>query len=428
VIDTPGGLVDSTRSVVKEILRSEVPVVVYVAPSGARAASAGVFITLASHVAAMAPGTNIGAAHPVAIGGLPISPPATPAPQGKPQEAEKEDDTRQPTSPMEGKIVNDTTAWARALAELRGRNAEWAERAVRESLSVSASEAVRERVVDFEAQDLSDLLAQLDGREVRLPHGTVRLGTAGAPVRTHEMWWGERILAVIANPNMAFLLIIFGFYGILFELYSPGWGVAGTLGIVCLVLGFFALAVLPINYVGLVLVLLALAMFAAEAKVTSHGALALGGTACLVLGGLMLVDSPVGFLRVSFAVVAPVAAATALITFFLMSRIVKAHRARVQTGSEELLGAEAVAFDQFSQSDQGFSGTVRTHGEFWKATSAEPIAAGEVVQIEGRDGLTLRVRLAARQPSSYTKTDTHVATPHGGGSLPKVGTEQHLTT
>jgi membrane-bound serine protease (ClpP class) len=359
-----------------------------------------VFIALASHVAAMAPGTHIGAAHPVEIRGLPISPPEPSRPSPETPAGEKDKDkrdkdqgeARRPGSALEEKIVNDTTAWARALAELRGRNAEWAASAVRQSRSISASEAIREGVVDFQAQDFDDLLEKLQGREVKLPRGTVPLSTAGVQVRTHEMWWGERVLAVLATPNVAFLLLIFGFYGILFELYTPGWGVSGTLGAICLVLGFFALAVLPINYVGLALLALALLMFAAEAFVPSHGALALGGTVCLVLGGLMLVDSPAGFLRVSLSVVLPVAAATGLIALFLVSRIVRAHRGRVQTGGEELLGADAVALEAFSHDGAGYRGTVRTHGELWRAISQTPLAAGQRVAIESREGLTLRVR------------------------------------
>src|SRR5918996_1118361 len=223
VLDTPGGLVDSTREIVGAILQSRVPVVVYVAPAGARAASAGVFITMAGHVAAMAPGTTIGAAHPVQLGGLPGSPPQQPERQTE----EKKNGETQPrtTTPMEDKIVNDTVAWARAMAELRGRNAEWAARAVKESISAPASEALKENAVDLIAADLNDLLGKIDGRDISLIGGTIKLQVAGADVREHEMWWGERVLALLANPTIAFLLLIFGFYGILFELYTPGWGV-----------------------------------------------------------------------------------------------------------------------------------------------------------------------------------------------------------
>lgn len=385
VLDTPGGLVDSTRDVVKSILRSEVPIVVYVSPAGARAASAGVFITLAAHVAAMAPGTNIGAAHPVQIGGLP----------GPSRSKPKEDEPAAEKSPLEGKIVNDTVAWARSLAELRGRNAEWAAQAVEESLSVSASEAVRERAVDLIADDLDELLAKIDGREVVLPSGPTRLRTDGAEIRTVETWWGDRLLSVLANPNLAFLLLLFGFYGILFELYTPGWGVAGVVGIVCLVLGFFALAVLPINYVGLALIALALAMFVAEAFVTSYGFLTIGGVACLVLGGLMLVESPAGFQRISLWIVIPVALATAAISFFLLGSIVKVHRGRSRTGDEELLSSSAVAIAAFIPEEDHFLGTVRAHGELWRAMSPALIESGQRVRIEGREGLTLTVVPAA---------------------------------
>ncbi len=299
VLDTPGGLLESTRDLVKDILNSRVPVVVYIAPRGARAASAGVFITLASHVAAMAPGTNIGAAHPVQIGGLPGSAPNQKE-NGKP-------------SVIEQKILNDTVAWARSLAEFRGRDADWAARAVRESISITASEAVGARqlptpaatavglagqvetpsafatifaiergkskgqVVEILAEDVKDLLAQLDSRQVTLPQGVKTLRTVGAEVHETEMWWGDRVLVFLANPNVAFLFFIFGFLGILLEMYTPGWGVAGTVGVICLVLSFFALAVLPVNLVGLLLMIVALGLFVAEVFVVSFGFLTVGG-------------------------------------------------------------------------------------------------------------------------------------------------------
>jgi membrane-bound serine protease (ClpP class) len=392
VLNTPGGLADSTRSIVQDLLASKVPVVVYVSPPGARAASAGMFITLAAHVSAMAPGTNIGAAHPVEISGLPGTPPLN--------EEEKTDKPR--STPREEKLVNDTVAWARSLAELRGRNAEWAARAVRESISAAASEAVNEGAVDLLADDVDDLLDQLDGRNVELPSGTVRLRTANAEVVVLEMWWGERLLALITNPNMAFLLLIFGFYGILFELYSPGWGVAGTFGVACVLLAFLALAILPISYVGLGLLALALALFAAEVFVTSYGALTIAGLVCLVLGGTMLVDSPAGFQRVSFGVTIPVAAATALITIFLAGSIVRAHRRRVQTGTEALTGSKAVAEEAFSAAGDRYAGMVLAQGELWRGMSDAPVTAGQELEIEGRDGLTLRVRPPASSdgPSS----------------------------
>ena len=386
LLDTPGGLVDSTREIVKTMLGSRVPVVVYVWPPGARAASAGVFLTMAAHVAAMAPGTNIGAAHPVQLGGLP----------GTPQEPGMggggEGGKGKAASPMEDKIVNDTVAWARSLAELRGRNAGWAERAVRESVSSPASEAVREGAVDVLAADLGDLLRQIDGRRIRLEAGEVALRTAGAVTQAHEMWWGERVLAAIANPTLALLLLVFGFYGVLFELYTPGWGVPGTVGAVCLILGFFALAVLPVNFVGVALIVIALALFVAEAFVTSFGLLTLGGLVCLITGGLMLVDSPAGFLRVSLSVLIPVALATAAVTVFLAGGAVRSWRIPVQTGFESMTRAAAVADGDFTAEGGRYIGTVQTRGELWRAVSETPAAAGEAVEILGREGLTLLVR------------------------------------
>jgi membrane-bound serine protease (ClpP class) len=403
VLDTPGGLVESTREIVRSILGSQVPVVVYVAPAGARAASAGVFITMAAHVAVMAPGTNIGAAHPVQIGGLPGAPPqptATPAEkkaedntENKP-ESKKEDspEAKRSTTPMEDKVLNDTVAWARSLAELRGRNAEWITRAVKESISVTAAEAVQERAVDFIAADLNDLLTQLEGREVSLAHSKVILRTANAEVQTREMWWGEQVLATLANPTLAFLLLMFGFYGILFELYTPGWGVGGTIGVVCLALGFFAMSVLPVNFVGLALIAIALMMFIAEAFVTSFGFLSIGGVICLILGGVMLVDSPAGFMRIPLWTLIPTALATAAITFFLVGAIVKAQRAPLQTGSETMTGTQAIADETFLSDGTHYSGMVRAHGELWQAESKTPVEAGDELLIERREGLRLYVR------------------------------------
>lgn len=394
MLDTPGGLVESTREVVRNILQSKVPVVVYVAPAGGRAASAGVFITMAGHVAAMAPGTNIGAAHPVQIGGLPGSPPQQPAEkpaekepaESKPEDTSESTPASTPTSkkdeskeaarqatPMEDKILNDTVAWARSLAELRGRNADWITRAVKESISVTAAEAVKVGAVDFIAADLNELLAKLEGREVSLPQSKVILHTVNADVQTREMWWGEQILAVLANPTLAFLLLIFGFYGILFELYTPGWGVGGTIGVICLVLGFFAMSVLPINYVGLALLAIALALFVAEAFVTSYGFMTLGGVVCLILGGVMLVDSPAGFMRIPLWTLIPVALATAAITFFLAGSILKSHRAPVQTGSETITGTEAIADETFVSEGDHYRGLVRA----WRAVERRKPNAGE---------------------------------------------------
>jgi membrane-bound serine protease (ClpP class) len=249
-------------------------------------------------------------------------------------------------------------------------------------------------IVDLEANDVQDLLTKLDGREVRTPQGTMKLHTAGATIRELRMWWGERLLSVISNPTVAFLLLVLGFYAVLFEMYSPGWGVAGTLGAICLVLAFFGLAVLPINYVGLALVILALGMFAAEAFVTSHGLVALAGTVCLVLGGLMLVESPLGFMRVSLGVIVPVAAASGAISAFLVGSVIRAHRRRAQTGAEGLVAALAVAQEDFAPRGDRYVGMVLAHGELWRAESATPVAAGQTVEIHEMRGLTLAVHPA----------------------------------
>ena len=373
-LDTPGGLVQSTRTIVKEILSSRIPVIVFVAPSGSRAASAGVFITLAAHVAAMAPGTHIGAAHPVQLGGTSMQVDTT----GR--------------GVMEEKVVNDARAWARALADLRGRNSDWAELAVSESRSITSDSAAHLNVVDLVARDVDELLEKIDGRAISLENETVTLRTAGARLVPIDPWWGERLLGMISNPNVAFILLMLGFYGLLFEFYSPGWGVSGTVGALCLLLAFSGLAVLPINFVGLLLILVALGLFVAEAFIPSFGALTIGGVISLVLGGIMLVDSPTGVLAVSKTVVFPVAIATGLITVFLMTRIVKTHRQPVHTGSESMIGAPAVVIEDFVPSDKGYSGPVRTHGELWTGVSENPLRQGDSARIVAREGLRLFVR------------------------------------
>jgi membrane-bound serine protease (ClpP class) len=403
-LDTPGGLMDSTQQIVKDILDARVAVIVYVSPAGGRAASAGLFITLSSHLAAMAPGTRIGAAHPVQIGGLPTGPQPVPSDERKGENGSGDEASRH--EPLEEKIVNDTVAWAKGLAQMRGRNVEWAALAVSKSEVLTDTEAIRDNVVELQATDFTDLLEQIHGREVTVGQTTVRLRTADAEVRTMEMWWGERFLAVISNPNVVMFLMLFGVWGILFELNSPGWGVGGTLGVICLVLGFFGLSVLPVNYVALALIVIGLAMFVAEAYVTSFGTLTLGGIICLILGGTMLVDSPTGFIRVSLSVLVPIAVATGAISVFLLSRIVKAHRGRVQTGSEGLLEHEAVARVSFTADGGQFAGLVFVHGELWKARSETPIDEGESVIVVGRDGLSLDVEAAGHSKAAVSEPDS----------------------
>jgi membrane-bound serine protease (ClpP class) len=391
-LSTPGGYLDATERIVTTMFDSPVPIVVYVSPSGARSASAGVFVTMAAHVAAMAPATHIGAAHPVQLG-MPSELPGTHK-QPRDEEQEASETPPQP-SVMEQKILNDTVARARAIAEYRGRNAEWAAAAVAENRVDIAKDALAKGVVDIVAKDVNDLLEQIDGRSVTVKRGgieqTVQLHTKASQIRTLEMWWGEKVLAVISNPNVAMLLLMFGVYGILYELYSPGWGVSGTLGVVSLVLAFFGLSVLPINYAGLALVAVALCLFAAEAFVTSYGALTVSGIVCLILGGTMLVDTPHEFLRVSQSVLIPIAVATGLIVAFLLSSVVKAQRSRVLTGGEGLIGLHGTAPDKFSPRDDHYEGQVFVRGEIWRAVSAEPIASGQAIEVDKRQGLTLTV-------------------------------------
>lgn len=362
-LDTPGGVLDSTRQIVRDILAARTKVVVYVSPPGARAASAGLFLALASDIVAMAPGTNIGAAHPVRVGGLP-------GPGGK-------DDGEGGDTVVDQKILSDTQAWARSLAETRGRNAELAVLAVSESRSFTSSEAAEGGLVDFEAETFEALLS--------------RLGAQNATVEEIEMGWSQNLLATLASPNLAFILLLIGFYALLFEFYSGGFGVAGIFGAVCIILAFVGLATLPLSYAGLALLGLGLGLLVAEAFLPSYGLLTVGGIACIIFGGIMLVDSPPGFVRVSTAVVIPAALATAAVTIFLVGSTLRSHGSRVKTGPETLVGKTAVAQEAFRFSDDRYYGSVLLRGEYWNAVSDLPVAADEVVVISGRHGLVVHV-------------------------------------
>lgn len=361
-LDTPGGLDKSMRLIVKSILASPIPVVVYVAPAGSRAASAGVFITMAAHVAAMAPGTNIGAAHPVALGGG------------------KMDKT------MIEKVENDAAAYIRSLAERWGRNADWAEEAVRKSVSIQASEAVEKGVVDLLAPSLEELLAKIDGRAIQAGGRTVTLATAGAPVVTVSMTLKQRILSFLSHPNVAYLLMLLGFYGIFFELSSPGALFPGIIGGIAIILAAYALQLLPVNWAGLALMALALVLFLLEIKVPSHGALTIGGVVALTLGSLMLFDSPDPLLRVSLKVIIPAVVVTSGFFIFLVGKTAQAHRARVTTGREGLVGAEGIV-----RKWADGQGTILLRGELWKAESQSALESGQEVTVTETDGLTLTV-------------------------------------
>jgi membrane-bound serine protease (ClpP class) len=380
-LDTPGGRLDSTGHIVKEILNSEVPVVVYVAPSGARAGSAGVFIALSAHVAAMAPGTNIGAAHLVALGGD-----AGPGGNG-----EQGRGAGKPTAQqiLAEKITSDSVAYARALAQHRGRNADWAARAAKDSVSTPAQEALQQNVIDFLAADLTDLLNQLDGRKVVLHGESVVLHTKVAVVERFEMSWPERLFSLLANPTLTYLLVVLGIAGLALEFAHPGIWIPGIFGLVCLILAFFALQMLPINNAGLTLIVLGLLLVLLEVKVHSYGMLTAAGIIGLLLGSAMLIEPTGGVERVSWLVVAPVSIALALIMLLLVSNVVRAHQAKVQTGMTGLIGAVARV-----RGDMNGAGYVYVAGELWKARCDLPLQDGETVCIHGYEGLTLYVRPA----------------------------------
>lgn len=362
-LDTPGGLDLSMRAIIKEILRSPVPVIVYVSPSGARAASAGAFITIAAHVAAMAPGTNIGAAHPVLAGG------------GEMDEV------------MAKKVENDSAAYIRSLAERRGRNAEWAEKAVRESVSATEKEAVKLNVIDLVAEDLSDLLSQIDGRTLETGAGKVTLRTKTADTVEVDMNFRDKVLKVISNPTIAYFLLMLAMAGLYFELSNPGAILPGVLGGICLILAFYAFQTLPINYAGLLLILLGVLLFIAELQVASHGILTAGGIAAMLLGSVMLIDSPAPFLQISRAAIIGVTAATAAFFFLVVGAAIRAHRRQPVTGREGLIGVTGVAKTPLKPEGQVF-----LRGEIWKATCEEAVKPGGRVEVTGIDGLTLKVR------------------------------------
>ena len=363
-MDTPGGLMESMRQIIKRILSSTVPVVVYVYPSGARAASAGVFITYSAHIAAMTPGTNIGAAHPVTMGGQP--------------------DT---SNTMMEKITNDAAAFIRSLAEKRGRNVQWAEKAVRQSVSITESEALKLGVIDYVAPTLDSLLTLIDGRTVDLDGRKKVLHTKGAAVVTIEMNWRYRILDRISDPNIAYILLLLGIYGIIFELSNPGSILPGVVGFIFLVLAFFAMQTLPINYAGLLLILFAIVLFILEIKITSYGLLTIGGVISMVLGSLMLFESPEPFFRVSLSVIVPAVLGTLLFFLFAVGLGLKAQRRKPTTGAQGIIGETGVTIGKIDP-----EGQIKIHGEIWRATADSPIRAGQKVIVRDvLDGLVLKI-------------------------------------
>jgi membrane-bound serine protease (ClpP class) len=402
-IDTPGGLDMAMRKIIKEILASPVPVAAFVAPGGARAASAGTYILYASHIAVMAPATNLGAATPVAIGIMPGSEPDKDAPRGDRRKNEKEKAGKTdaepkpeaaPKSTMTQKQIHDAAAYIRGLAQLRGRNAEWGERAVREAVSLSAAEALKLKVIDIVAQDVNDLLRQVNGRKVAVQGVERTLNTGGAIVVVIEPDWRSRLLAVIADPSIALILMMIGIYGLIYEFLNPGFLLPGVAGAICLLLALFAFQMLPINYAGLGLILLGLAFIVAEAFVPSFGALGIGGAVALVIGSVILFEPGAAGYAVPLSFTVTLALASAAIVFAIVTMAARARKRPVVSGREDMIGARGVALD-----DMQSEGWARVHSETWRIVSRVPLARGQKLRVTGIDGLTLSVEPEPEQPA-----------------------------
>ncbi len=382
-MDTPGGLASSMHDIIRDILASPVPVVTYVAPSGARAASAGTYILYASQLAAMAPGTNVGAATPVQIGGgSPFG--GSPDKDGKEDEG-KNGEAQPSADASERKAVNDAVAYIRSLAELHGRNADWAEQAVREAASLPASAALKQGVIEIIASDLPDLLIQADGRSVRLGNSTVTLHTRGLDTVSMQPDWRVRLLGVISDPNIAYILLLIGLYGIIFEFISPGMVAPGVIGAIALTVALFALNLLPLNYAGIGLLFIGIALMVAEAFAPSFGALGIGGVIAFALGSLFMFDKAPGF-ELSLPVVLTASAASAVLLAVILSVAIRAHRQKVVSGEAAMIGSAGQVLTW-----SGTDGEVHVHGEHWRARSAGRLRPGQRVRVIGRDGLTLTV-------------------------------------
>lgn len=391
-IDTPGGLDAATRDINQAILGARVPVIGYVAPEGARAASAGTYILYATHLAAMAPATSLGAATPVSIGG---GDPGGEGGQRQPAGDDADDQDAAAGSAMARKVTNDAIAYLRGLAERRGRNVEFAEAAVRDAATLTASQALESEVIEIVADNLADLLRQADGRELPMEHGTLTLATAGAPVTTVEPDWRNRLLATITDPGVAYFLLMIGLYGLLFEGYNPGAIVPGVIGAIALLLALYALQVLPVNYTGVALIVLGLALITAEMFLPSFGALGIGGLVALVFGSIMLFDSDIPGFGVPRVMIATVAAVSGLGFMAVLYLAMAARRRPVTTGKHELLGQRALVLGDFAG-----RGRVRIRGEDWQADSAVPLRAGDQVLVTALDGLVLVVEPETAAPST----------------------------
>lgn len=401
-MDTPGGLMDSMRGIIKEILSSRVPVVTWVSPAGARAASAGTYILYGSHVAAMAPATHLGSATPVQMGGLP----GTEEPQQDSEETgqdgedqqgketqssdeESEPDKRRGGSAMERKVLEDAVSYIRGLAERHGRNADWAEEAVREAVNLGASEALEKNVVDVVADNMSSLLEQLDGRTVKMADGEKTLATANMELTRADPDWRTNLLSVITDPNVAYFLMIIGFYGIIFELSNPGAIFPGVIGAICLILALFAFQVLSVNYAGLALILLGLAFIVGEAFMPSFGILGVGGIVAFVTGSIILMDG--SHQDISLPTIGGTALVVAGFTLWTVVRFIGLRRKHPVSGSEQIVYEQVTALDKFRDHDGQYRGHVRLSGERWNAVSQAPVKAGDRLHVTSIDGLTVHV-------------------------------------
>lgn len=400
-MDTPGGLDKSMRDLVKAILAAQVPVITYVSPSGARAASAGTYIAYASHIAAMAPATNIGSSTPVSI--APQSPPRTPIPSrpapsadDKAEEPEAEDTaTEEPAEPeraplpgdaMTRKVVNDAVAYLQGLAELRGRNVDWAERTVRDGDNLPASQALEQNVIDIIAPDLSALLEELDGKEVKVGDDVQTLATAGAELVIVETDWRHELLSVITDPSIAYGLLIVGVYLLMLEFYNPGIFFPAVTGIICLLLGAYGLQMLPVNYAGLALIAVGMGMLVLEVMTPTYGVLGVGGVVAFVIGSIILVDSDLPGYQLPTAIIAGFTVATGGVAFFIVGAALRARRARAVSGTEGMVGGSGLALEGFQR-----QGQVRAFGELWQARSETPLKKNTKVRVTRVDGLILTV-------------------------------------
>jgi membrane-bound serine protease (ClpP class) len=380
-MDTPGGLDTSMRAIIKDILASSVPVAAFVAPGGARAASAGTYILYASHIAAMAPATNLGAATPVAIGA-----PGGGAEGDKKAGKDEKGEGGGASSTMTRKQVNDASAYIRSLAQMRGRNAEWAERAVREAVSLSASEALEMKVIDLVAEDVPDLLKRLDGRKLKVSDAERVLKTADVVATTVEPDWRTQFLSVITDPSIAYVLILLGIYALVFEFSNPGLVFPGVVGAICVLIALYAFHLLPVNYAGLALMLVGIAFMAGELFFPAYGSLGIGGAIAFVIGSVILIDTDVPGFGVPFSLVLGLAAGTAAFLFLVVGMAVKSHRRPVVSGREELLGSTGQALEDCEP-----EGWARIHGETWRVRCAAPVRAGQRVRVVAMHGSLLEV-------------------------------------